>query len=348
MGGSRRLPYTEATFNNGVPVGFVDRYGRVHDDIRISVTDRCNLRCSYCMPVKPEWFPRSEILDYEELIRLVRVVRRRGVRKVRVTGGEPLVRKNLTTFIRSLSEIMNGEVSLSTNGLLLEAMAESLAQAGLRRINVSLDSLIPERYAKLTRRDSLGQVLRGIAKAASVGLTPIKVNTVLLRGVNEDEVESLVEHSRNHGWEIRFIEFMPIENGSTWQMERVITGQELRRRIDSVWPLVPDPAADPHAPASRYLFRDGRGAVGFIDSVSRPFCSDCNRLRITADGKFCVCLYDDTETDLRAPLRSGASDDELEELMERAVKAKGRGGAVEVKETRSRLRLSRTMHQIGG
>ncbi len=348
MGGSRRLPYTGAPFINEAPVGFVDRYGRIHDDLRISVTDRCNLRCSYCMPEKPVWFPRSEILDYEELIRLVGVVRRRGINKVRVTGGEPLVRKDLATFIRPLSETLNGEVSLSTNGLLLEPMAESLAEAGLRRINVSLDSLIPERYATLTRRDSLDQVLRGIAKAASVGLTPIKVNTVLIRGVNEDEVESLVEHSRAHGWEIRFIEFMPIENGSTWQMDRVITGKELRRRINSVWPLVPDPAADPHAPASRYVFRDGQGAVGFIDSVTRPFCSGCNRLRITADGKFCVCLYDDAETDLKTPLRSGASDDELEALMERAVLAKGRGGAVEIQETQSRLPLSRTMHQIGG
>ncbi len=329
-------------------MGFVDRYGRNHDDLRISVTDRCNLRCSYCMPEKPVWFPRAEILDYEELIRLVRVVRRRGIRKVRVTGGEPLVRKDLASFIRPLSEIMDGEVSLSTNGLLLEPMAESLAQAGLRRINVSLDSLVPERYAKLTRRNSLGKVLRGIAKAASVGLTPIKVNTVLLRGVNDDEVESLVEHSRIHGWEIRFIEFMPIENGATWQMERVITGEELRRRIDAIRPLVPDPAADPHAPASRYLYRDGEGAVGFIDSVTRPFCSDCNRLRITADGKFCVCLYDDAETDLKTPLRSGASDEDLEALMVGAVMGKGRGGAVEIQETQSRLRLSRTMHQIGG
>lgn len=326
-----------------------DRFGRVHDDLRISVTDRCNLRCTYCMPQEPVWFPRQEILSYEEILRLTRLALRRGVRKLRLTGGEPLARRDLPVLVRMLAEEPGVEdLSLTTNGLLLGAMANELAAAGLRRVNVSLDSLRADRYRELTGRDALGQVLNGLEAAKVAGLAPIKVNSVLLRGVNEDEAETLVGFAREHGWELRFIEFMPLENGQSWNLSRVVPGEELRRRIQARWPIDPDRAGDPHAPATRYRFRDGRGAVGFIDSVTQPFCGDCSRLRLTADGKLRVCLYDEHEVDLKGPLRAGATDAELERIVEHAVQSKGRGGALEILERGAALPLSRTMHQIGG
>ncbi len=326
-----------------------DSFGRVHDDLRISVTDRCNLRCNYCMPEEPVWFPHAEILSFEEIVRLVRIAVGRGVRKLRLTGGEPLIRRDLPLLVRMLASVSGVEdLSLTTNGLLLDTMARQLADAGLTRVNVSLDTLLAERYRALTRRDVLQRVLAGLEVAREVGLAPIKVNTVLLRGVNDDEAETLVSHAREHEWELRFIELMPLENGSTWELSKVVPGEELRRRIDSRWPIEPDPQRDPHAPATRYVFRDGKGAVGFIDSVSRPFCSSCSRLRLTADGKLRVCLYDDRETDLKAPLRAGATDADIERLMVDAVLGKGRGGALDILETRAAIPLKRTMHQIGG
>jgi len=328
---------------------FLDDFGRVHDDLRISVTDRCNLRCAYCMPEDPVWFPRDEILGYEEILRIVRAEVARGVRKLRLTGGEPLVRKDLTAFVHMLSDLPDIEdISLTTNGLLLSSLAEGLAVAGLRRVNVSLDTLVPERYTQMTRRDRLQQVLDGIEAAILAGLTPIKVNTVLLPGVNDHEVESMTAHARDHGWELRFIEFMPLENGETWDPSRVISGRDVKARIERRWPLVADSAADPHAPATRFRFKDGRGAVGFINSITEPFCGDCSRLRLTSDGKFRVCLYDANETDLKGPLRAGATLDELGELMARAVRAKGPGGALEIAENRTAPKWARTMHQIGG
>ena len=331
------------------PRGFPDRFGRLHDDLRISVTDRCNLRCTYCMPVEPTWFPREEILSYEEILAVVRIVIRRGVRKFRITGGEPLVRKDIAEFVRMLAATGGVEdLSLTTNGLLLQRLAAELARAGLRRVNVSLDTLDPERFRRLTRHDGLAAVLRGMEAASAAGLTPIKINVVLLRDQNDDEVEALVGAGRERGWEMRFIEFMPLENGEVWDLSRVVPGHEVRARIEKLWPLERDPAGDPHAPASRFLFRDGRGAVGFIDSVTRPFCADCSRLRLTSDGQFRVCLYDSGETDLKALLRAGASDAEIEHAIEAAVLRKGRGGAIEILERRERLPLERTMHQIGG
>jgi len=345
----RPIRYTAGMEAAGAIEVFRDRFGRVHDDLRISVTDRCNLRCAYCMPEEPTWFPHGEILSYEEMHRLARVAVRRGVRKLRLTGGEPLARRDLLLFIRMLaSEPGVEELSLTTNGLLLGAMASRLVEAGLCRVNVSLDTLRSERYKEMTRKDVLGRVLEGIETAIAAGLTPVKVNTVLLRGVNEDEVEPLTGHAREHGWELRFIEFMPVENGGGWDPSRVVRGDETRRRIDRLWPLEPDRGADPGAPAARYAFRDGKGTVGFIDSVSKPFCSSCSRLRITADGKFRVCLYDDREIDLKQALRSGARDADLERLMVEAVRGKGRGGALEIFERKRALPLARTMHQIGG
>jgi len=328
---------------------FLDGFSRVHDDLRVSVTDRCNLRCAYCMPEDPVWFRHSEILSYEEIARLVRITIGRGVRKVRLTGGEPLLRRDLTTLVRLLAaESAIDDLSLTTNGLGLGKMAQELADAGLDRVNVSLDTLRPERYRELTRRDVLERILAGLEAAVTAGLGPIKVNTLLLRGVNDDELEQFVGHAREHGWEVRFIEFMPLENGETWEPSRVVSGAEVRRRIHRQWPIEPDPEASPHAPATRYVFRDGKGAVGFIDSVTRPFCSTCSRLRLTSDGKLRVCLYDDREVDLKTPMRAGADDNELERLMLKAVAGKGRGGALEVLEQQKAIPLARTMHQIGG
>ena len=326
-----------------------DGFGRIHDDLRISVTDRCNLRCSYCMPEEPEWFPHSEILSFEETLRIARMAAGLGVRRLRLTGGEPLVRRDLPRLVGMLADVPGiDDLSLTTNAVLLEGLAAALAEAGLRRINVSLDTLRPERYTELTRRNCLDRVLRGIDAAVEAGLTPIKVNTVLLRGVNDDEVEQLVGHARAHGWELRFIEFMPLENGGTWNPSRVVSGEEVRRRVDRLWPIEPDPFADPHAPATRFDFVDGSGSIAFIDSVTRPFCASCSRLRLTSDGRIYVCLYSRNGVDLKTPMREGLTDPDLERMLVRAVEGKGRGGALEILERRAPLPLERTMHQIGG
>jgi cyclic pyranopterin phosphate synthase len=326
-----------------------DGFGRVHDDLRISVTDRCNLRCNYCMPEEPEWFPHAEILRFEETLRIVGVMTGLGVRRLRLTGGEPLVRRNLPQLVRMLAGVPGIEdLSLTTNAVLLEGIAATLAEAGLRRINVSLDTLRRERYAELTRRDVLDRVLRGIDAAIAADLTPVKVNTVLLRGVNDDEVEELVGHARSHGWELRFIEFMPLENGGSWNPSRVVSGEEVRRRVDRLWPIEPDPHGDPHAPATSYDFVDGSGSIAFIDSVTRPFCASCSRLRLTSDGKIYTCLYGRSTVDLKKAMREGVTDATLERMLLRAVEGKGRGGALEILERRAALPLERTMHQIGG
>jgi cyclic pyranopterin phosphate synthase len=326
-------------------LSFVDSFGRVHDDLRVSVTDRCNLRCAYCMPEEPDWFPKSEILSFEEIERLVRVAAAGGVRKLRITGGEPLVRRELPRLIARLTAVPGiDDVSLTTNGVLLAPLARDLAAAGLRRINVSLDSLDPARFVELTGRDRLADVLRGLDAAAAAGLAPIKLNAVLLAGINDDEAVALAGFGRERGIEVRFIEMMPLGNDHAWSRERVITGDSVRRRISAVWPILPDPAADPHAPAARWRYADGSGSVGFIDSVTAPFCGTCGRIRLTSDGKLRVCLYDDREVDLKRLLRAGAPDAEIAA----AVRRKGRGGALDILESRRAIPLVRTMHQIGG
>jgi cyclic pyranopterin phosphate synthase len=330
-------------------MSLIDRFGRVHDDLRISVTDRCNLRCTYCMPVDPVWYPHAAILSYEEIARLVRLTTAQGVRKLRITGGEPLVRRDLPTLIRMLAAIDGVEdLSLTTNGVLLERFAAELVDAGLNRVNVSLDTLDPDRFRSMTRRDQLSDVLAGLSAAVRVGLTPVKVNALILRGVNEDDLETLVERSREQGWELRLIEYMPLENDGSWRPERVVHGDELRQRISRRWPIEPDVGGDLHAPAVRWKFSDGRGKIGFIDSISAPFCSSCSRLRLTSDGFFRVCLYDDVECDLKTPLRAGATDTELVDRMLATIQRKGRGGALEVLERRQVVPQTRTMHQIGG
>jgi len=327
----------------------VDGHGRVHDDLRLSVTDRCNLRCTYCMPADPVWFERETLLTFEEATRLVGIAARRGVRTVRLTGGEPLLRRDLPRLAEMIAAVPGiDDLSLTTNGLLLRRFAAELAAAGVRRINVSLDTLDRARFVRLTRRDALAQTLDGISASVEAGLSPVKVNTVLLRGVNDDEVEALVGRAREEGWELRFIECMPLDNDGSWDPARVVPGKEVRRRISALWPIEPDSDADPHAPAARWSFRDGRGRLGFVDSVTQPFCAACSRLRLTSDGHFRVCLYDQAETDLKTPLRAGADDETLDALMARAVAGKGRGGALEILESQRALPLTRTMHQIGG
>ena len=330
-------------------MGFVDSFGRVHDDLRLSITDRCNLRCAYCMPQDPVWYPHGAILSYEEIERVARIAIAGGVRKLRVTGGEPLVRRDVARLIASLAALPGlSDLSLTTNGVLLASHAKELARAGLRRVNVSLDTLDRDRFAKLTGRDRLTDVLKGLAAAADAGLGPIKINAVLLRGENEAEAIELARFGREHRYEVRFIEFMPLENDHSWDLGRVVSGAMVRRSIAEAWPIVPDPAGDPHAPASRYLYEDGNGAVGFIDSVTAPFCASCTRIRLTSDGKFRVCLYDDKEEDLRAALRGGESDDAIAARMQAALARKGRGGAIDILESKAAIPLARTMHQIGG
>jgi cyclic pyranopterin phosphate synthase len=301
------------------------------------------------MPEDPEWFPRAAILTYEEVTRLARVAIGEGVRKLRVTGGEPLVRRDATALVAALSALPGlSDLSLTTNGVLLGPLARDLAAAGLRRLNVSLDTLDRARFAKMTGRDRLPEVLAGLDAARGAGLTPIKINAVLLRGENEGEAVALAGFGRDNGYEVRFIECMPLANDRSWDVGRVVTGASVRAAITKHWPIARDPEEDPHAPASRFLYADGRGAVGFIDSVTAPFCASCSRLRLTSDGKFRVCLYDDRETDLKTPLRAGASDEAIAALMSRAVAGKGRGGALDILETRAAIPLARTMHQIGG
>ena len=231
---------------------------------------------------------------------------------------------------------------------MLGSLAGELAAAGLRRVNVSLDSIMPERFERMTRRPLLEKVLAGLSAAAEAGLTPIKVNTVVVRGLNEDEIETFVAHAREQGWELRFIEFMPLENGETWSMDRVVRGEEIRRRIHAAWPLEAEPSGEPNAPATRFRFRDCKGAVGFINSVSEPFCATCSRLRLTADGRLRVCLYDRNEVDIKTPLRAGASDEDLGSIIRKALAGKDRGGALQILDNSSALPLDRTMHQIGG
>jgi cyclic pyranopterin phosphate synthase len=326
-----------------------DGFGRLHDDLRLSVTDRCNLRCVYCMPEDPVWFPRERLLTFEEIGRLVALLAGAGVRKVRVTGGEPLVRRDLPALVRLLAAVPGIEdLSLTTNGLLLARQAQALREAGLRRVNVSLDTLRADRFLRLTGRPRLPDVLAGLRAATAAGLSPIKVNAVLLRGVNDDEAEDLVAFAREHGYEMRFIEVMPLDNHQAWDPSRVVSGAELRRRIGARWPILAEVPADPSAPAARYRFADGGGGVGFVDSVTRPFCADCSRLRLTSEGRLRVCLYDDDETDLRGPLREGAEDGAILDLVRAALARKGRGGAIDLLQSRQARPLARTMHQIGG
>jgi cyclic pyranopterin phosphate synthase len=299
----------------------VDGHGRHISDLRVSVTDRCNFRCQYCMPAEGlPWLERSDILSFEEIQRLVSVMAAMGVTDLRLTGGEPLVRREFPRLVGMLASVPGIEdLSLTTNAYLLERDADALVEAGITRVNVSIDSLQKDRFFQLTRRDSLPQVLRGLeAIARHERVWPIKVNAVALRGFTEEEALPFAEFARSTSFQVRFIEFMPLDGDHAWSRDQVLTGEELRAIIHAVHPLEESPR-EPHATARVFRFADGRGEIGFINPVSEPFCADCNRIRLTADGKLRTCLFSLHETDLREPLRSGVSDAELESLIRAAV-----------------------------
>jgi cyclic pyranopterin phosphate synthase len=325
----------------------IDPYGRRVKDLRISITDRCNFRCTYCMPQEGmDWLPRDELLSYEEQSRIARVcVERFGFEAIRLTGGEPTLRAHLPRLIGMLAPL-EVDLALTTNGVKLPEMAHDLAAAGLRRINVSLDSLRADTFRALTRRDDLDRVLAGIDAALDAGLAPVKVNAVVIRGVNDDEIVDLAAFGRSKGVGMRFIEFMPLDADGEWSEDRVVPSREILDRIDAAFPLDREPAADGDVqPATRYRYRDGRGDVGVIASVTEPFCDACDRVRVTAEGRFRTCLFALEEFDLRTILRSGGSDDDLAAEIERAVGTKWSGhriGQVTF------VRPDRSMSQIGG
>jgi cyclic pyranopterin phosphate synthase len=298
-----------------------DGHGRDIGDIRVSVTDRCNFRCQYCMPAEGlPWLEREEILGFEEIARLVGLLASMGVADVRLTGGEPLVRRDLPRLVGMLSSTPGvEELALTTNGYLLERHAEALVEAGVERFNVSIDSLQRDRFYELTRRDSLPQVLRGLeALAAFPRAHPVKVNAVGIRGFTESEAIPFARFAREHPYEVRFIEFMPLDADRNWEPGQVLSGEEIRAAIEARYPLIPCPR-EPHSTARVYRFADGLGQIGFVNPVSEPFCADCNRIRLTADGRLRTCLFSLGETDLRGPLREGAGDDELERIVREAV-----------------------------
>jgi len=299
----------------------IDGHGRPIGDVRISVTDRCNFRCTYCMPAEGlPWLQRESLLSYEEIARLVRILSEMGVHDVRLTGGEPLVRKELWRLVEALSAIEGvHDLSLTTNGFLLDKQVAGLVGAGLRRVNVSLDALAADRFFQLTRRDALHRVLAGLEAAqAHPELRPIKVNAVALRGFTEDEVLRFARFAREEPYEIRFIEFMPLDADQEWNMEKVLPSAEIKAIIETEYELVPL-GRERHGTSRRYAFADGKGEIGFISPVTEPFCGDCNRIRLTAEGMLRTCLFSMNETDLRAPLRSGASDAEVEQIVRDAV-----------------------------
>jgi GTP 3',8-cyclase len=298
-----------------------DGHGRRIGDLRVSVTDRCNFRCQYCMPAEGlPWLERSEILSFEEIERLVRMFVSMGVGDVRLTGGEPLVRRDFPGLVRMLAGIEGlNDLSVTTNGYLLERDAAALVEAGVDRVNVSIDSLQRDKFFEMTRRDALPQVLRGLdALAAHPEVHPIKVNAVAMRGFTEDEALRFAEFARSTAFQVRFIEFMPLDADHAWSPDSVLTGDELRSLIHASYPLEELPR-EPSATARVFRFTDGKGEIGFINPVSEPFCADCNRVRLTAEGKLRTCLFSLHETDLREPLRAGASDEELEKLIRDSV-----------------------------
>jgi len=335
-----------ASLSNMEPL--VDGWGREIRSVRVSVTDKCNFRCTYCMPAEGlEWLPKPEVLSFEEIQRLVGVLAALGVSEVRLTGGEPLVRRELPVLVRMLAGTPGVEdLSLTTNGVLLDRLAEPLVQAGLRRLNVSLDSLSHVRFAEITRRDALDAVLRGLETAERYPeLRPIKVNCVAVKGFTEDEVPALAELARRKPYVVRFIEFMPLDADEGWRDDRVLAGAEIRARVEARFgPLVELPAK-PSSTARRFGFADGRGELGFVSPVSEPFCSSCDRIRLTADGQLRTCLFSRREWDLKTPLRNGASNEELAEHIRFAVRHK------ELKHKINEdgfVRASRSMSQIGG
>ena len=313
----------------------------------MSVTDRCNFRCRYCMPAEGlAWLPKPEVLSFEEIHRLVRLMAGVGVREVRLTGGEPLVRRDLPELVGMLAATAGVEdLSLTTNGVLLDRLAAPLVAAGLRRVNVSLDSLSHTRFAEITRRDALDRVLAGLAEAERhPELRPIKINSVAIRGFSEAEVPALAELARRKPYIVRFLEFMPLDAEERWDADQVLSGAEIRAIVEEHWPLV-EIKAGPSSTSRRFRFADGAGEIGFISPVSEPFCSSCDRIRLTADGRLRTCLFSRAEWNLQEPLRAGATDRELRELIRDAVAHKELKHGVN---DPGFVRASRSMSQIGG
>jgi cyclic pyranopterin phosphate synthase len=299
-----------------------DSYGRAIRDLRISITDRCNFRCFYCMPKEAmEWRPKSEILSYEEILELTGIFVALGIDKLRVTGGEPMLRRDLESLVARLSEMPGvTDLAMTTNAHFLEGRARGLKEAGLQRITISLDSLTPDRFALLTGRHGLVKVLAGIDAAIAAGLAPVKVNCVVIRGINDDQVVTFAELAREKGVDVRFIEFMPLDNGQVWKRELVVPGEEVRAAIDARYPLVRLPGRSLSETARRWRFADGApGEVGFINPVTQPFCGHCSRIRLTADGMIRTCLFSTTEHDIKQLLRAGASRTELIDFILAAV-----------------------------
>jgi GTP 3',8-cyclase len=326
-----------------------DSYGRVATDLRVSLTDRCNLRCTYCMPPEGlDWLPAPEVLSGDEVVRLVRIgVETLGIREVRFTGGEPLLRRDLVAIIAATASLTpRPDISLTTNGIGLDRRAAALHDAGLDRINVSLDTLRPEVFRKLSRRDRLPDVLSGLAAAAAAGLTPVKVNTVLMRGINDGEAPELLRYCLDHGYELRFIEQMPLDAQHGWKRAEMVTAGEVYESLSAVFDLTEDDErARGAAPAETFLVNGGPARVGVIGSVTRPFCGACDRVRLTADGQIRNCLFARSESDLRAALRSGASDAEIATRWRAAVASKLPGHGIN---DPSFLQPDRPMSAIGG
>ena len=325
----------------------IDQFGRVATDLRVSVTDRCNFRCTYCMPAEGlQWLPKADVLSFEEIAKLVGVFHGLGVRTVRLTGGEPTVRRNLPELVRMLREVApDVDLSMTTNGLLLDVLAAPLKAAGLDRINVSVDSLLRHRFAEMTRRDALDGVIAGLRAAEQAGLSPIKLNCVVLRGTNDDEVADFAAFARETGYDVRFIEYMPLDADHGWERAKVVPSTEVLEKIAERYALVAIEHDDP-APATEFRFADGApGSVGVIASVTEPFCDSCDRMRITADGQFRSCLFSLEESNLRDPLRAGATDDELEALIRAAMWEKWSGHRINHPDF---VQPRRTMSSIGG
>ncbi|MBI4889829.1 MAG: GTP 3',8-cyclase MoaA [Acidobacteria bacterium] len=333
---------------HALPSQLVDGLGRVHDNLRISITDRCNIRCSYCMPEKGvQFIDRSEVLSYEEIERFARVAVSLGVNKLRITGGEPLVRKDLPVLVEKLAAIEGvKDIALTTNGVLLAGQARALYDAGLRRLNVHLDTLDRQRFFEITRRDELHHVLEGIDTALACGFGPIKINAVAVKNLVEPDIVPMARFGREHGIEVRYIEFMPLDAQGLWDRGRVLLADDILRMLEEgIGPLTAVPDPDPRAPALEYRFADGNGSVGFIASVSRPFCLNCNRIRITSDGMLRYCIFALEETDVKSLLRGGGSDDQIRELVARVVSAKWLGHEIN---TAKFVAPPRPMYSIGG
>ncbi len=328
------------------PSALIDSFGRVHNNLRISVTDRCNLRCTYCMPEEVTFLEREALLTFEEIAHFVRVAKALGIDKVRLTGGEPLLRRDLDRLVALIAAIPGvRDLGLTTNGILLADQAQRLHEAGLQRLNVSLDTLDPACFRQLTRRDGLDRVLAGLDAARRLGFESIKVNAVIIRGINDRDVVPLARRARAEGWEMRFIEYMPI-GAEAWERDKVFFAHEILELIEEqVAPFKPTTNHDPRAPAMDYDYADGKGRVGIIASISRPFCLNCNRLRLTADGKLRNCLFALGEVDVKSLLRTSPNDAALAEVIHQCVRDKWEGHEIN---TARFVKPQRTMHAIGG